>query len=169
MKLPTSMWSGQMRCSAPPSLSRPWTVITFEPMPSILAPIFTSRRARSWTCGSDAAFEIVVGPGVRAAAINAFSVPITDGSSMKTAQGLSPPTGALISIMREPVDLGAHVDESVEVRVQATAADEVAARRGHAGLAEAGQQRPGEQEGRADPRGERLVGRDVGDAVGLKP
>ncbi len=37
--------------------------------------------------------KIVVGPGVRAAAISAFSVPITDGSSMKTAAGLEPADG----------------------------------------------------------------------------
>ena len=35
MKLATSMWSGHTRCSAPESLSRPCSVITFEPMPSI--------------------------------------------------------------------------------------------------------------------------------------
>ena len=102
MKLATSMWSAAIRCEAPPSLSRPCTVITFEPMPSISAPIFTSRRARSWTCGSEAALAIVVGPGVSAAAISAFSVPITDGSSMKTEHGFSPPSGAEISIQREP-------------------------------------------------------------------
>ena len=102
MKLATSMWSAQTRCSAPPSLSRPCTVITFEPTPSICAPIFTSRRARSWTCGSQAALPIVVGPGVSAAAISAFSVPITEGSSMNTAHGFSPSPGASISIQRSP-------------------------------------------------------------------
>ena len=94
MKLATSMWSAQTRCSAPPSLSRPWTVITLEPIPSICAPIFTSRRARSWTCGSQAALAIVVGPGVSAAASSAFSVPITEGSSMKIAHGLQPAVGS---------------------------------------------------------------------------
>ena len=36
----------------------PSTVITFEPMPSIAAPIATSMRARSWTWGSQAALPI---------------------------------------------------------------------------------------------------------------
>src|SRR4051794_908211 len=76
--------------------------MTFDPIPSICAPIFTSRRARSWTCGSHAALPIVVGPGGSAAAISAFSVPITDGSSMKIAHGFSPPSGARISIARSP-------------------------------------------------------------------
>ena len=93
MKLPTSMWSAEIVCSAPPSLSRPWTVITFEPIPSTSAPIRVSSRARSWTWGSQAALAIVVGPGVSAAAISAFSVPITEGSSMKIAQAFSPPLG----------------------------------------------------------------------------
>ena len=50
-------------------------------MPSIDAPSVTRNWQRSCTCGSDAAFEIIVRPGVSDAAITAFSVPITDGSS----------------------------------------------------------------------------------------
>ena len=82
MKLATSMWSEHTSCSAPPRRSRPWTVITFDPMPSTCAPILVSRRARSCTCGSEAAFAIVVGHSVSAAASSAFSVPITEGSYM---------------------------------------------------------------------------------------
>ena len=55
---------------------------TFEPMPSIFAPSATRKRQRSWTCGSQAAFEIIVFPGVIEAAMTAFSVAITDASSM---------------------------------------------------------------------------------------
>ena len=77
-------------------------MITFEPMPSISAPILTSNRARSWTWGSQAAFEIVVGPGVSAAAISAFSVAITEGSSMKIPHGLSPSSGPEITTSRLP-------------------------------------------------------------------
>ena len=47
-------------------------------------------RARSCTCGSDAALWITVAPGVSAAAISAFSVAMTDGSSMKKSQALRP-------------------------------------------------------------------------------
>ena len=54
------------------------------------APIFTSIRARSCTCGSEAALPITVVPGVSAAAISTFSVAITEGSSMNTSVGRSP-------------------------------------------------------------------------------
>ena len=96
MKLPTSMWSGAMSWRAPPSRLRPCTVSTLEPMPSIRAPIATSSRARSCTCGSEAALRIVVMPGVSAAAISAFSVAITLASSMKMSQPRRP-SGAHIS------------------------------------------------------------------------
>ena len=68
-------------------------------MPWMSAPIFTSIRARSCTCGSHAALPITVAPGVSAAAISAFSVAITDGSSMNTSVGRSP-CGALNTISR---------------------------------------------------------------------
>src|SRR5215211_3278778 len=89
-----SMWSGETRCSQPLSFARPWTCITFEPMPSIAAPMRVSRRARSCTCGSEAALRMTVDPGVSAAAMSAFSVPMTDGSSMKNSHAWSPPSGA---------------------------------------------------------------------------
>ena len=82
------MWSGVTVCSQPPSSASPWTCITLEPMPSIAAPILSSMRARSCTCGSEAALRITVVPSISAAAISAFSVPITDGSSMKKSHGL---------------------------------------------------------------------------------
>ena len=68
-------------------------------MPWMSAPIFTSMRARSCTWGSLAALPITVVPGVRAAAISAFSVAITDGSSMKTSVGRRP-LGAVRTISR---------------------------------------------------------------------
>ena len=58
------------------------------------APILTSIRARSWTWGSQAALPMIVVPGVSAAAISAFSVAMTDGSSMKTSPARRPPLGA---------------------------------------------------------------------------
>jgi hypothetical protein len=39
---------------------------------------------------------MTVVPGVSAAAISAFSVPITDGSSMKKSHARRPPRGATI-------------------------------------------------------------------------
>ena len=66
------------------------------------------------------------------------------------------------------VDQGAHVAEGVEMRVEAPPADEVAARRRHPRLAEARQQRAGEQERGADPCRQLLVHLDVRDGVGLQ-
>ena len=149
-------------------------------MPSTLAPIRVSSRARSCTWGSQAALEIFVAPGVSAAAIRAFSVPITEGSSMKISQAQRP-VGAVSSIQRPPVDPGAEVSEGVQVGVEAAAADEVAAGRRHPGLAEASEQRPGKQERRADLPRELLVDDSlryapgaeanavVGDPLGLDP
>src|SRR3954451_2816600 len=91
MNEPISMWSGPMSCVVPPSSRAPVTCRTLEPMPRMSAPILTSIRARSTTCGSDAALKICVSPGVSAAASSAFSVPITDGSSMKTSPARSEP------------------------------------------------------------------------------
>ena len=81
MKLPTSMCSGPIAYSPPESRSTPVTWRTFEPIPSIFAPRETRNRHRSCTCGSLAAFEIIVLPGVSVAAMTAFSVAITEGSS----------------------------------------------------------------------------------------
>ena len=46
-------------------------------MPEILAPMATSRLARSVTSGSCAAFSSTVSPSARVAAISRFSVPVT--------------------------------------------------------------------------------------------
>ena len=86
--------------SQPPSVATPCTVMTLEPMPSIAAPILLSIRATSCTCGSQAALRMIVVPATPAAAISAFSVPITDGSSMKKSHGRRPPSGAVISMSR---------------------------------------------------------------------
>ena len=94
------MWSGETRCSQPPSLASPCTVMTLEPMPSIAAPMRISMRARHWTCGSEAALRMIVVPAVSAAAMSAFSVPITDGSSMKKSHASRPPSGAVRRMSR---------------------------------------------------------------------
>ena len=122
-------------------------------MPWMSAPIFTSIRARSCTCGSQAALPITVVPGVSAAAISAFSVAITDGSSMNTSVGRSPLRRAEHDLAAAVGDR-AHRAEGVQVRVQAPAADHVAAGRRHHGAAEAREQRPGEQERGADQLGQ---------------
>ena len=94
MKLPTSMWSGPIVCSPPPSRDTPVIRRTFEPMPSISAPSETRKRQRSWTCGSQAALEIMVRPGASVAAMIAFSVPITDASSRCTCAPRSEPASS---------------------------------------------------------------------------
>ena len=133
-------------------------------MPSIAAPIFTSMRARSWTCGSEAALRMTVVPSISAAAMSAFSVAITDGSSMKKSHASRLPSGAVRRMSRSSRPRAQRA-EGVEVRVQPPPADHVAARRRHDGDAEAGQQRAGGQERGADALGEPRVHvglRDVG-------
>src|SRR4051794_3954839 len=73
--------------------------MTLEPMPSIAAPILLSMRATSCTCGSQAALRMTVVPAVAAAAMRAFSVPLTDGPSMKRSTGARP-CGALMTMSR---------------------------------------------------------------------
>ena len=124
--------------------------------PRMSAPILTSRRARSCTWGSQAALPSSVVPGVSAAAISAFSVAMTEGSSMNTSPARSPARELDVA---SHLDLGPHRPEGVQVRIQAPTADHVAARRRHLGVPEAGQQRLGEQERRADALGQALVGR----------
>src|SRR3954452_123210 len=108
-------------------------------MPSIPAPMFTSMRARSWTCGSQAALPMTVEPGVRAAASSAFSVAMTDGSSMKKSPARRPPgAGSGELDVARVLEGRAERGEGVEVGIEAAAADDVAAGRRHAHAAEAG-------------------------------
>ena len=65
--------------------------------------------------GSHAALPITVVPGVSAAAMSAFSVAITDGSSMNTSPARRPARRAQDDVALD-VDLGAHRAERVEVR-----------------------------------------------------
>ena len=59
-------------------------------MPSMLAPWVTRMWARSCTCGSHAAFMMVVRPEASTAAISTFSVAVTDASSRKISAPSSP-------------------------------------------------------------------------------
>ena len=122
-------------------------------MPWMSAPIFTSMRARSCTCGSQAALPMTVVPGVSAAAISAFSVAITEGSSMNTSVGRRPSRRAQHDLAAA-LGARAHRAERVEVRVEPPAADHIAAGRRHHGAVKARQQRPGEQERGADLLGQ---------------
>ena len=161
MKLPTSMWSAEIVCSAPPRRSRPWTVITFEPIPSTSAPILRQQPGQ--------VLDVRLAGGVRdrrrprrqrrghqrvLGAHHRWLVH-EDRAGLQPARlrGQLDPAVAL--------DPGAEVDEGVEVGVEPAAADEVAARRRHPRLAEAGEQRSGEQERGADLRRELLVDGDL--------
>ena len=58
--------------------------------PRSAAPIATSARARSCTCGSQAALRRTVRPLAATAAMSAFSVPVTLGSSRKMSAPVEP-------------------------------------------------------------------------------
>ena len=68
-----------------------------------------------------------------------------------------------VALLREP---GAQGTEGVEVGIEPPAADDVASRRGHLGVAEAGEQRPGEQERRPDAGRMLAIDRRLGVDVG---
>ena len=167
MKLPISMWSGAIVVarSAEPGLRRGPSACSSR-SPRSARPSCTSSRARSCTWGSQAALWMIVTPGVSAAAISTFSVAITDGSSMNTSPARRP-CGARAGSRRRRRRSRPERLERVDMRIQPPAADEVAAGRRHLGAPEAREQRPGEQERRADPLAQRRRPRrcfDVGAA-----
>ena len=123
--------------------------------PRCRAPSETRKRQRSWTCGSQAALPMTVSPRRATAAMTAFSVAMTLASSRKTCLPRRPVGAHLVAVA--DLDLAPELCEGVHVRVEPAAADHVAARRRHARAAEAGEQRAGEQERRADPAAELLV------------
>ena len=77
------MWSGPTVQAAAPSGAAPSIVSVLVPTPWMLAPRSDRKRARSWTCGSQAALRSVVLPRAATAAIRAFSVAVTLVSSRK--------------------------------------------------------------------------------------
>src|SRR6266550_4106404 len=97
MNDPISMWSGPTVCGAGLSGRPPSIVRVLLPMPSMAAPSATRKRARSCTCGSEAALRSTVVPLARTAAISAFSVPVTLGSSRKMSAPLSLPSSLYTS------------------------------------------------------------------------
>ena len=89
-------------------------------------------------------------PAATTAAISAFSVAVTLGSSRKT----SAPFRAVACSSRRsvPLTFGAQLLERQDMGVDAPAADHVAAGRRQHHLAAAGEQRPGQQDRGADAR-----------------
>ncbi len=86
---PISMWSGLIVKGAARSGVPPSTVSVLLPSPSILAPRPLRKRARSCTWGSLAALRSTVVPEAATAAMRAFSVAVTLGSSRKMSAPLS--------------------------------------------------------------------------------
>src|SRR5438874_3921057 len=80
---PISMWSGPIVKGAGRRGTPPSTVSVLLPIPSIRPPRPTRYRARSCTCGSLAALRRIVVPAAATAAMRAFSVAVTLGSSRK--------------------------------------------------------------------------------------
>ena len=110
------------------------------PMPSIFAPIETSRSARSGTSGSRAAFSRMVSPSASVAAISRFSVPVTVTMSVMMRAPLSfARLGLDVAVLDR--DLGAHRLQALDVLVDRTRADRAAAGQRHRRVAKAGQQR----------------------------
>ena len=127
------------------------------------APIFTSIRARSWTCGSQAALPMTVSPGVSAAAMQRVLGRHDRRLVHEDVAGAQAAVGRVEDdVARRASTSAPSAREGVEVRVQPPAADDVAAGRRHLGAAEAREQRAGEQERGADALGRLAVDVRVG-------
>ena len=81
MNEPTSIMSGSILCSAPPSDATPSMVSRLLPMPEMCAPILFSMVHSCCMYGSQAALYIVVVPSASTAAMMMFAVPVTLASS----------------------------------------------------------------------------------------
>ena len=155
MNEPISMWSGPIvvrrsRRARP----APVTGSTLEPMPRMSAPILTSMRARSWTCGSQAALPMTSRPASARRPAARSRCAMTDGSSMNTSPARRPPARA------SRLDV-AVVRSTSAPRARKASRCGSSRRRpitsppggGIVGAAEAREQRPGEQERGADALG----------------
>ena len=94
-------------------------------------------------------------PSASTAAMTAFSVPVTLASSRNNVVPLKTLGAHLVPL--SGLDLGAERGERVDMGVDPAPADDVSARRRHRGGAEAGEQRPREEDGCADLVAELLV------------
>ena len=110
-------------------------------MPWMSAPIFTSMRARSCTWGSQAALPITVVPGRQRGGHQRVLGRHHRRLVHEDVASARRPRGRAEHDLAAALDVGAHRAEGVEVRVEAAAADHVAAGRRHHGAAEAREQR----------------------------
>ena len=115
--------------------------------------------ARSTTSGSRAAFSMMVSPSASVAAIMRFSVP-GDRDGFEVQPRALEASGARADVAAFDVDLRAHGLQARDVDVHRACADGAAAGQRHVGLAEARQQRPEHQDGRAHGL-HQLVGRET--------
>ena len=124
-------------------------------MPSMSAPSVTRKRQRSCTCGSQAAFRSVVSPSARARRHDGVLRP-GDACLVEEQRRALETLGAHL-VPLTGLDVRAERGERVNVRVDPAAANHVPSGRRHRCGAEAGEQRPGEQDRRADLVAELLV------------
>ena len=106
------------------------------------------------TCGSLAALRMTVRPLASTAAMRAFSVAVTDGSSSRMSAP-DQPAGVQAVAGLARVELRAELPEREEVRVVAAPADDVTTGKAELHLLHARKQRPGEEERGADLAGKR--------------
>ena len=134
MKEPTSMWSGPIRCEPPPMVCPPWIVTVLVPIPSIFAPnvqrkceilhvrltgrIAKDRRSSRRGCGN----KRILGGG------NAGLIEKNVGTDQRLCAELE--LVVRVNVRAEPF-------ECEEVRVEASATDDVSARRWQRDLATA--------------------------------
>ena len=164
----TSMWSAPTRWAQPPSDSTPWMVSTFEPMPSIRAPMAVRSRHRSCTCGSQAAFAIVVLPA-RQHRRHDGVLGAGHGRLVEVQVGAAQPCRGAQAVAAVGLHVGAQAGERHQVGIDAAPADDVAARRRDVGGAEAGEQRAREQDRGADARAQLGIERGLRDVGSPHP
>ena len=144
------MCSGPIRYVAAAELARrPGCGGRSSRSPRSRAPSETRKRQRSWMCGSQAAWpthRLALGEhGRHDRVLGRHDATPRRGTARLPR---SPSVAHLVGAVE--LDLDAELRERVDVRVEPAPADHVAARRRHGHAAEAREQRPGEQERRAD-------------------
>ena len=119
-------------------------------MPSTGAPILVSRRARSWTCGSEAALEIVVVARGQRGGHQRVLGAHHRGLVHEDLAGAEAAGGAVSSIQRSPPTRAPRSRKASRWASRRRRPMKSPPGGGMLGLAEAGQQRAGEQERGAD-------------------
>ena len=151
----TSMWSGRSRGRSPRGGRRPRSSACWSRCPRCGRPSCTSMRHRSCTCGSQAALTRRVRArrqhGGHDGVLRAGHARLVEEDA-RAAQAAGRAHGEVAAHGRRSAPSAA---ERVEVRVDAAAADDVAARRRHVDRPLARQQRPGQQDRGADAGAER--------------